>query len=47
MLIGSKSWLIRLDKIGRFRFAIKVCDGTRELVLFGPEKYDVIWDRIR
>ena len=26
---------------------IRVYDGTRYLVLFGPEKYDVIYNRIR
>ena len=35
---------IRFDKIDRF---IRVYDGTRYLVLFGPEKYDAIYNRIR
>ena len=26
---------------------IKIYDGTKHLVLFGPEKYDAIYDRIR
>ena len=34
---------IRLDKVDGF---IGVYDGTRHLVLFGPEKYDVIYNRI-
>ena len=32
------------DKIDKF---IKVYDGTRYLVLFGSEKYDSIFNRIR
>ena len=35
---------IRFDKIDGF---IKVYDGTKYLVLFGPEKYDAIYNRIR
>ena len=35
---------IRFDKIDRFD---GVYDGNRCLVLFGPEKYDVIFNRIR
>ena len=35
---------IRLDKIDGF---IKIYDGSRYLVLLGPEKYDAIYDRIR
>ena len=46
----TKLWLvqkycvlgIRLDKVDGF---IGVYDGTRHLVLFGPEKYDVIYNR--
>ena len=36
--------LIRFNKIDEF---IKVYDGTRYLVLFGSEKYDFIYNRIR
>ena len=43
-LIGSKPLHITFDKIDRF---IRVCDGTRYLVLFGPEKYDAIFNGIR
>ena len=43
-LIGPKSLRIRFNKIDGF---IRVYDGTRYLVLFGPEKYDVIYNRIR
>ena len=43
-LIDSKSLHIRLDKIDGF---IRVYDGTRYLVLFGSEKYDFIYKRIR
>ena len=35
---------MRFDKIDGF---IRVCDGTRYLVLFGSEKYDAIYNRIR
>ena len=43
-LIGEKLLRIRLDKVDGF---IKVYDGTRYLVLFGPEKYDAIYNKIR
>ena len=43
-LIGSKSLRIRFDKIDGF---IRIYDGTRYLTLFGSEKYDAIYDRIR
>ena len=43
-LIGAKPLCIRLDKVDRF---IRVYDGTRYLVLFRPEKYDAIFNRIR
>ena len=36
--------LIRLDKIEGFT---RVYDGTRYLVLFGLEKYDAIYNRIK
>ena len=39
----AKPFCIRFDKVDRF---IKIYDGTRYLVLFGPERY-VIYDRIR
>ena len=34
---------IRLDKVGGF---VKVYDGSRYLVLFCPERYDAVYDRI-
>ena len=43
-LIGSKPLRIRFDKIDGF---ITIYDGTRYLTLFGSEKYDAIYDRIR
>ena len=43
-LIDSKSLRIRLNKIDGFT---RVYDGTRYLVLFGSEKYDYIYNRIR
>ena len=43
-LIDSKSLNIRLDKIDDF---IRVYDGIRYLVLFGNEKYDFLYNRIR
>ena len=43
-LIGAEPLHIRFNKVDRF---IRVYDGTRYLVLFGPEKYDVIYNRIR
>ena len=42
--IVSKPLAIRIDKIDGF---IRVYDGTRYLVLFGSEKYDFIYNRIR
>ena len=42
--MGVKPLNIRFDKIDWF---IKVYDGTRYSELFGPEKYDAIYDRIR
>ena len=35
---------VRLDKVDEF---IRGCDGTRYIVLFHPEKYDAIYNRIR
>ena len=43
-LIGGKPLRVRFVKVDGF---IKVYDGTRHLVLFGPEKYDAIYNRIR
>ena len=43
-LIDFKHLPIRFDKIDGF---IKVYDGSRYLVLFGSEKYDFIYNRIR
>ena len=42
--IGTQPFRIRLDKIDEF---IRVYDGSRYLVLFGAEKYDIIYNRIR
>ena len=42
-LIGAKVLCIRFDKTDEF---IRVYDGTRYLVLFGDEKYDLIYNRI-
>ena len=44
ILMGAKSLCIRFNKVDGF---IRVYDGTRYLVLFGPEKYDAIYSRIR
>ena len=43
-LIDAKPLHIRFDKIDGF---IRVHDGTRYLVLFGGEKHDFIYNRIR
>ena len=43
-LIDSKPLRIRFDKTDGF---IRVYDGTRYLVLFGSEKYDSIYGRIK
>ena len=43
-LIGAKPLRIRFDKVDGF---VSVYDGTRHLVLFGPEKHDAIFNRIR
>ena len=43
-LIGAKPLYIRFDKVDGF---IRAYDGTRYLVLFGPEKYDAFYNRIR
>ena len=36
-LIGGKILRVKYDKVDGF---VRVYDGTRYLVLFGPEKYD-------
>ena len=43
-LIGSKPLRIRFDKMDRI---IRIYDGATYLTLFGTEKYDAIYDRIR
>ena len=43
-MFNSKPLCIKLDKEDGF---IKVYDGIRYLSLFGPEKYDVIYNKIR
>ena len=42
--IGPKPLRIRFDKIDGF---IRIYDGTRYLTLFGSEKYDAIYNKIR
>ena len=44
VLIDTKPLHVRLDKVDRF---VSVSDGSRYLVLFGPEKYDAIYKSIR
>ena len=43
-LIGAKPLRIMFNKVDEL---IRVYDGTRYLVLFGPEKYDAIYNRIK
>ena len=43
-LTGPKPLRIRFNNLDGF---IRVYDGTKYLVLFGPEKYDAIYNRIR
>ena len=43
-LISAKPLHVRFNKVDGF---IRVYDGTRYLVLFGAEKYDSIYNRIR
>ena len=43
-LIHPKPFRIRFNQIDGF---IRIYDGTRCLTLFGSEKYDAIYDRIR
>ena len=40
-MIGTKPLRSRFDKVGGF---MRVYDITRYLVLFGPEKYDAIYN---
>ena len=42
--MGDKPFHIKFDKINGF---IRVYDGGKQLVLFGAEKYDSIYNRIR
>ena len=42
--MGAKPLRIRFDKIDGF---INIYDGTRYLVLFGPERYNAIYDQIK
>ena len=41
-LIDAKPLRIRFNKVYGYNGFIRVYDGTRYLVLFGPEKYDGI-----
>ena len=43
-MIFSKLLRITFDNVNR---SIRVYDGTRDVVLFGTEKYDAIYNRIR
>ena len=43
-LIDPETLCIRFDKMDAF---IRIYDGTRYLVLLGPDKYDAIYNRIR
>ena len=43
-LIDTNPLRIRFDKVNGF---IRVCDGTRYLVWFCPEKHNTIFNRIR
>ena len=43
-LISPKPLRIRFDKIDGF---VRIYDGTRHLLLFGSEKYNAIYNRIR
>ena len=42
--MGAKPLHIRLDRIDGL---LKIYDGTRYLVLFGSERYDAIYNKIR
>ena len=43
-MIVAKPLRIRFDKVDVF---IKIYDGSRYLALYGPEKYDAAYGRIR
>ena len=43
-LIGAKPLCVRFDKVNEF---IRVYDGIKYLVIFGDEKHDFIYSRIR
>ena len=43
-MTGAKPLCIRFSKVDGF---VRVYDGTRYVVLFGPEKHDVIFNRLR
>ena len=43
-MIGAKILRIRFNKIDGF---VRVSDWTRYLLLFGGEKYDLIYNRVR
>ena len=43
-LVGAKALCIRFNEIDGF---IRAYDGTRCLVLFGAERYDFLYNRIR
>ena len=43
-LTGAKLLCISFDKIDGF---IRIYGGNKYLVLYGPEKYDAIYDRMR
>ena len=44
ILLDSKPLRIRFDKRDEF---MRIFDGTKYLTLFGSEKFDAIYDRIR
>ena len=44
MFISKKHLRIMFNNVDEF---IRVYDGTKYLVLFAPEEYDAIYDRIR
>ena len=44
ILIGSKHLCFRFENIDRI---IRIYDGIRYLTLFGSEKYNAIYDKIR
>ena len=44
ILIGAKPLRTRFNKIDRF---IRVYNETTYLILFGPKKYDAIYNRIK